>query len=102
MAVGKWETCFWFSTFPSASSPELWKCGNLACPWRDFQGAVERGGSLLLAFHAFHSHAISTALFPSRFSVFAPTAASFALALAFRLLIFLGVLHPVARDVQLD
>jgi hypothetical protein len=34
--------------------------------------------------------------------VFAPTATSFALALAFRLLIFLGVLHPVARDVQLD
>jgi len=43
--------------------PELWKCGNLACPWRDFQGAVERGGSLVLAFHAFHSPAISTALF---------------------------------------
>ena len=43
--------------------PELWKCGNLACPWRDFQGAVERGQSLLLAFHPFHSPGISTALF---------------------------------------
>ncbi len=36
------------------------------------------------------------------FGFLAPTAASFALALAFRLLILLGVLHPVARDVQLD
>jgi hypothetical protein len=28
VAVGKWETCFWFSTFPSACfPPELWKCG---------------------------------------------------------------------------
>src|SRR5947208_1765172 len=65
MAVGKWETCFWFSTFPSASSPELWKCGNLACSWRDFQGPVETGGSLLLAFHGFHRSVISTALRPS-------------------------------------
>src|ERR1019366_2301105 len=37
-----------------------------------------------------------------RFFVVAPTAASFALGLALRLLILLGVLHPVARDVQLD
>jgi len=26
------------------SSPELWKCGNLACSWRDFQGARGKGG----------------------------------------------------------
>src|SRR5712691_11282774 len=36
------------------------------------------------------------------FGFLAPTATSFALALAFRLLILLGVLHPVTRDVQLD
>ena len=65
------------------------------------KGLVERVGSLLLAFHAFHSPGISTALSCCVF-VFAPTAASFALALAFRLLILLGVLHPVARDVQFD
>src|SRR6266513_2408907 len=53
---------------------ELWKCGNLACPWRDFQGAVERGGSLLLAFHAFHSPVISTALFLACFWFWPPTA----------------------------
>src|SRR4051812_43662278 len=100
MAVGKWETCFWFSTFPSASSSELWKCGNLACSWRDFQGPVETGGSLLLAFHGFHRPVISTALRPAVF--FAPAATSFALALAFRLLIFLGVLHAVAGYIQLD
>ena len=67
MAVGKWETCFWFSTFPSASSPELWKCGNLAWSWRDFQGPVETGESLLLAFHGFHRPVISTALRPAFF-----------------------------------
>ena len=27
MAVGKWETCFWFSTFPSACF--RWSCGNV-------------------------------------------------------------------------
>src|SRR3954454_16230619 len=70
MAVGKWETCFWFFTFPSASSPELWKCGNLACSWRDFQGPVETGGSLLLAFHGFHRPVISTALFRLLFFAF--------------------------------
>ena len=27
VAVGKWETCFWFSTFPSACF--RWSCGNV-------------------------------------------------------------------------
>jgi hypothetical protein len=58
--VGKWETCLWFSTFPSAFvagavgiSPSL---GEIS------KGLVERVGSLLLAFHSFHSPGISTAL----------------------------------------
>jgi hypothetical protein len=54
--------------------PKLWKCGNLACPWQDFQWAVERGGNLLLAFHAFHSPGISTALFLACFRFWRPTA----------------------------
>ncbi len=39
-AVGKWETCFWFSTFPSAFAVGL--CGM----WEsrsDFQGLWESG-----------------------------------------------------------
>ena len=42
-------------------SSELWKCGNLA-PLARFPRAVGSVGSLLLACHAFHSPAISTAL----------------------------------------
>jgi hypothetical protein len=59
--VGKWETCFWFSTFPSGAKPG---CGNVGISrrWRDFQGAVGRVGNLLLVFHAFHGPGISTAL----------------------------------------
>jgi hypothetical protein len=52
-AVGKWETCFWFSTFPSASPPELWKCGNLARSWRDFQGARGKRGKPAFGFPRF-------------------------------------------------
>src|SRR6266567_3185833 len=101
MAVGKWETCFWFSTFPSASSPELWKCGNLACSRRDFQGSVETGGSLLwLSTVSIDPPFPQLSVLP--FFVFAPTAVSFALALAFRQLILLGMLNPVAGDIQLD
>lgn len=61
--VGKWETCFWFSTFPSGAKPG---CGNVEISrcWRDFQGAVGRVGNLLLVFHAFHGPVISTALLP--------------------------------------
>ena len=59
--VGKWETCFWFSTFPSGAKPG---CGNVEISrrGRDFQGAVGRVGNLLSAFHAFHGSGISTAL----------------------------------------
>ena len=40
----KWETAFWFSTFPSGAMPG---CGNVAISrlWRDSQGAVGRGKS---------------------------------------------------------
>src|ERR1035438_9741086 len=59
--VGKWETWFRFSTFPSGAMPG---CGNVGISrlWRDFQGAVERGEKLLLLFHAFHGPGISIAL----------------------------------------
>jgi hypothetical protein len=42
--------------------PERWECGNLAF-LRDFQGAVGRVGSPVLAFEAFRRSVISTALF---------------------------------------
>ncbi len=38
----RWESgkpAFGFPLFHPPSSPELWKCGNLARCWRDFQGA---------------------------------------------------------------
>jgi hypothetical protein len=74
--VGKWETCFWFSTFPSALAVGL--CGM----WEsrsDFQG-------LWKAVCAFHQAVISTgkALFGRRFG-----------------LCFFGLLDSVAGDVQL-
>jgi len=50
---------FGFPLFRPAS-PELWKCGNLAAFCEISKGLVESVGSLLLAFHAFHSPAIST------------------------------------------
>src|ERR1017187_5904954 len=71
-------------------------------PQEAYAQTAEFLGSLLLAFHAFHSPAIFHSSLPCRFFVLPPTSASFALGLAFRLLILLGVLHPVARDVQLD
>src|ERR1700680_4103244 len=62
MAVGKWETWFWFSTFPR---PSRRSCGNVGISrsLRDFQGMVGRGEILPLDFHAFHRSAISTARF---------------------------------------
>ena len=57
----KWETGFWFSTFPRGASlgggnVEISRC------LRDFQGTVGRGGNLGLVFHSFHGPGISTAL----------------------------------------
>src|SRR6476660_2404402 len=62
-AVGKWKTCFWFPTFPSAlvvGTVGMWESRRVVA--RIPKGLVERGGSLLLAFHAFHRPAISTVL----------------------------------------
>jgi len=58
--VEKWETCFWFSTFPGGARPGG---GNVKIPppLRDFQGAVERVENLVLVFHSFHGTGISTA-----------------------------------------
>ena len=60
--MGKWETRFWFSTFPSGAKLG---CGNVGISrsLRDFQGAVGSVGKLPLLFHAFHGPVISTALF---------------------------------------
>src|SRR5450755_4851948 len=74
-AVGKWESCFWISSFPrhtcsSASAPSeresssrRRRCGNVGIspPLRDFQGGVETVGSVPFAFHRFHPPA-----FPQR------------------------------------
>src|ERR1017187_3471130 len=59
--VGKWETWFRFSTFPSGAMPG---CGNVGISrlWRDSQGAVESGEKLLLLFPALHGPGISIAL----------------------------------------
>ena len=96
--MGKWETWFWFSTFPSASSPELWECGNLAASWRDSQGARGKGGKPVFGFPRFpqarHFHSSLSAGFEMP--------ASFALSLTLRLLILLRVLHSVTRDIQFD
>ena len=87
-SVGKWESCFWISTFPPTQinsscgfplfnkyGPRRRSCGNVGISrWgRDFQGAVEREESLFLAFLSFHSSAISTACvthFPTPFYTF--------------------------------
>ena len=67
----RWEsgkTCFWFFHF--SIRPRRRSCGNVGISpavGEISKGLVERGGSLLLAFHAFHSPGISTALFPGVF-----------------------------------
>jgi len=54
----KWETCFWFSSFPSASSPERWECGN-----RAYVGGISKElcEGWEACFVAFHPSVISTA-----------------------------------------
>ena len=59
--VGKWETCLWFSTFPSGAQPGCVECG-ISRGGRDFQGTVERVEKRFLLFHAFHGPVISIAL----------------------------------------
>jgi hypothetical protein len=59
--VGKWETGFWFSTFPGGVRRGG---GNVEISpgLRDFQGAVGSVENLLVVFQAFHGPVISTAL----------------------------------------
>ena len=73
-----WESRLLLARFPRGS-------------WKEWEA--------LLAFHAFHSPGISTAHSDSGFGRRAAVVASLALGLVFRLLILLGVLHSVARDV---
>jgi hypothetical protein len=55
--VGKWETCFWFSTFPRrAGAVGRWESRS------DFQGLWETQGNLGLVFLVFHAPVISTVL----------------------------------------
>src|SRR5712691_2299646 len=58
--VEKWETVFWFSTFPGGARSGG---GNVKIPpvLRDFHGAVGSVENLGLVFHAFHGPGISTA-----------------------------------------
>ncbi len=74
--MGKWETCFWFSTFASASSSACWECGNRAAISKD---CGKRG-------------------VPSSSLSFPQARFLFGRCFRFR---FLGLLDPVARDVQL-
>ncbi len=53
---GRWECgqpAFGFPLFSSPSSPELWKCGNLARSWRDFQAARGKRGRPAFGFPRF-------------------------------------------------
>src|SRR6266446_8554817 len=44
---------FGFPLFHPPSSPELWECGNLACLWRDSQGARGKRGKPAFGFPRF-------------------------------------------------
>ena len=53
---GRWESgkpAFGFPLFQPPSPPELWKCGNLARLWRDFQGARGKSGKPAIGFPRF-------------------------------------------------
>ena len=55
--MGKWETCFWFSTFPRlVGAVGMWKSRS------DFQGLWETKGNLGMVFLVFHAPVISTVL----------------------------------------
>src|SRR5438874_1836319 len=62
---------FLLLVFHFSIRPRRRSCGNVGIspPFGEIpKGLVERGGSLLLAFHAFHSSGISTAHAPSGFA----------------------------------
>jgi hypothetical protein len=53
---GRWESgkpAFGFPLFHPPSWPKLWECGNLACCWRDFQGARGKSGKPAFGFPYF-------------------------------------------------
>ena len=97
--MGKWETLvlvFHFSIRPVAGAWGMWESRRFfgEIP----KGLVERGGKPVFGFPRFpqtrHFHS-------SLFAGF-QMPGSFALCLTFRLLIHLGVLHPITRDVQFN
>ncbi len=91
---------FGFPLFQTAS-PELWECGNLAWLWRDYQEARGKSGKPAFGLPRFpqprHFHSSPGP------RVFAPPLLlSFLRRLTLGLLFLLGLLFPIARNVQLD
>ena len=70
----------------------MWKS---RLPWARFPRDSWKEGEAALGFPRFPQAQLFFALFFGS----TPAACSFAFALAFRLLILLGMLHPIARDV---
>ena len=101
--MGKWETCFWFSTFPSAfvaGAVEMWESRRLLArfprgSWKEWEACFWL--STLSTAPAFPQLSSPSGFAPWHQSVRLPL-----VGLAFRLLILLGVLHPIARNVQFD
>ena len=60
--MGKWESCFWISTFPWRSWPGLRECGNRDS---DFQGLVGSDGKPGFGFPRCPQPGIAAALFLS-------------------------------------
>ena len=74
---GRWESgkpAFGFPLFHPPSSSELWECGNLACSWRDLQGARGKSGKPAFGFprfpqpRHFHSSLVSRSWLGARLS----------------------------------
>jgi hypothetical protein len=69
ISSGRWESGKPAFGFPLFHRPRRRRCGNVEISpavGEISKGLVERVGSLLLAFHAFHSPGISTVLLPQR------------------------------------
>ena len=102
----RWESgkpAFGFPLFHPPSSPELWECGNLAGCWRDFQvGSWEEWEAGFLAFHAFHSPGISTALSFAQASFVSSGLGAAGWLLWTRIFLLFTVLQSVAVSIHLQ
>jgi len=103
---GRWESgkpAFGFPLFHPPSWPKLWECGNLACCWRDFQGARGKSGKLAFGFPCFPQprHFHSSLVF--RFSRWLPARRrGCEELLLFGVFLSLAVLQPVTLPVHLQ